>query len=96
MFPRTLCKVDKRGVPTLSIILLAIFTIITCQFDFTTLVMASTPIQLYMYLALILCVFKLRKEYPVEERKKMGMTAMPGGNIAMVRPDRLSALQVGI
>ena len=84
MFPRTLCKVDKRGIPTLSIILLAIFTIITCQFDFTTLVMASTPIQLYMYLAMILCVFKLRKEYPVDARKKMGLTVMPGGNLAMV------------
>ena len=75
-------KVDKRGIPTVAIILLAIFIIITCQFDFTTLVMATTPIQLYMYLALILCVYKFRKQYPAEDRKKMGLAVMPGGKVA--------------
>ena len=79
MFPPIMKKVDKRGIPTVSIILLAIFTIITCQFDFTTLVMATTPIQLYMYLAMIFCVVRLRKYYPVEARKKMGLAVMPGG-----------------
>ena len=84
MFPGIMRKVDKRGIPTISIILLAIFTIITCQYDFTTLVMATTPIQLYMYLAMILCVVKLRKEYPIEERKKLGLTVMPGGTVGLV------------
>ena len=79
MFPPIMKKVDKRGISTVSIILLAIFTIITCQFDFTTLVMATTPIQLYMYLAMIFCVVRLRKYYPVEARKKMGLAVMPGG-----------------
>ncbi len=83
MFPLIMKKVDRRGIPTVSIILLAIFTIITCQFDFTTLVMATTPIQLYMYLAMILCIFKLRKLYPVEMRKKMGLTVMPGGSFGV-------------
>ena len=48
MFPPIMKKVDKRGIPTVSIILLAIFTIITCQFDFTTLVMVTNPIQIYL------------------------------------------------
>ena len=84
MFPLVMRKVDKRGIPTVAIILLAIFTIITCQFDFTTLVMATTPIQLYMYLALILCVYKFRKQYTAEARKKMGLSVMPGGKIAFL------------
>ncbi len=81
MFPLIMKKVDKRGIPTVSIILLAIFTIITCKFDFTTLVMATTPIQLYMYLAMILCVVQLRKLYPEAVRKKPGLTVMPGGSV---------------
>ena len=84
MFPPIMKKVDKRGIPTISIVLLAIFTIITCQFDFTTLVMATTPIQLYMYLAMILCVVRLRKYYPVAERKKLGLAVMPGGTVGLV------------
>lgn len=84
MFPLLMKKVDKRGIPTVSIILLAIFTIITCQFDFTTLVMATTPIQLYMYLAMIFCVVRLRKYYPTDLRKRMGLTVMPGGTAGLV------------
>jgi len=83
MFPPIMKKVDKRGIPTVSIILLAIFTIITCQFDFTTLVMATNPIQLYMYLMLVACVFKFRSLYPVEERRKLGLTVMPGGKAGL-------------
>ena len=84
MFPKFLCKVDKRGIPTVSIIALAIFTIICCQFDFAALVMASTPIQLYLYLLMVACVLKLRKMYPVEDRKKLGLTVMPGGNAGLI------------
>lgn len=83
MFPPIMKKVDKRGIPTVSIILLAIFTIITCQFDFTTLVMATNPIQLYLYLMLVACVFKFRAMYPVEDRKAMGLTVMPGGKLGL-------------
>ena len=71
MFPKFMNKVDKRGIPTVSIILLAIFTIFTCQYDFTTLVMATTPIQLYLYLLMVVCVIKIRKRYPAAERKQM-------------------------
>lgn len=83
MFPKIMKKVDKRGIPTASIILLAIFTIITCKFDFTTLVMATTPIQLYIYFMLIACVFAIRKRYPVEFRKEMGLNIMPGGKFGI-------------
>ncbi len=80
MFPRFMCKVDKRGIPTVSIIILALFTIFTCQFEFTTLVMATNPIQLYLYLLMVACVIKVRKRYPVEERRKMGLSVMAGGD----------------
>lgn len=84
MFPKFMAKVDKRGVPVVAIILLAIFTAITCRFDFTTLVMATTPIQLFLYLALAVCVVKARKDFPVKHRKEMGLTVMPGGSFGLV------------
>lgn len=93
MFPGIMKKVDKRGIPTVAIILLAIFTIFTCQFDFTTLIMATTPIELYMYLMLVACVLKIRKRYPAIERKKMGLAVMPGGNVGLII---CSALVLGI
>lgn len=83
MFPKIMKKVDKRGIPTASIVLLAIFTIITSKFDFTTLVMATTPIQLYIYFMLIACVFAIRKRYPIELRKEMGLNIMPGGKFGI-------------
>lgn len=84
MFPKIMNKVDKRGIPTIAIVLLGIFTIITCKFDFTTLVMATTPIQLYIYLMVIACVIKIRKRYPVKDRKKMGLMVMPGGTAGLI------------
>lgn len=83
MFPKFMKKVDKRGIPTIAILLLAVFTIITCQFDFTTLVMATNPIQLYLYMLMAACVIKLRKIYSVEDRKAMGLTVIPGGKPMM-------------
>ena len=84
MFPKIMRKVDKRGIPTISILILAAFTIFTCQFDFTTLVMATNPIQLYMYIAMIAIIFKLRKLYPVEARVKNGLTVMAGGTPGLI------------
>ena len=80
LFPRFLVKVSKnRGVPHVSIITMAIFTIVLCQWDFTTLVMATTPLQLYLYMALAISIRRLRKKYPVEERAKKGIYYIPGG-----------------
>ena len=84
MFPKFMSKVDKRGVPTISILLLAAFTIFTCQFDFKTLVMATNPIQLYLYLLMVACVIKIRKRYPAEVRKKYGLAVMAGGNTGLI------------
>lgn len=83
MFPQFMKKVDKRGIPTIAILLLAVFTVITCQWDFTTLVMATNPIQLYLYMLTAACVIKLRKVYSVEDRKAMGLTVIPGGSPVM-------------
>ena len=31
--------------------------------------MATNPIQMYLYIMMVACVFKLRKDYPLAERK---------------------------
>ena len=93
MFPKFMGKLDRRGVPTVSIVVMAVFTVITCQFDFITLVMATNAIQFYMYMLMVACVVKLRKRYPIEERRRLGLTVMPGGNVGLYVS---SALVVGM
>ncbi len=83
MFPKIMGKLDKRGIPMIAIVVMSIFTVITCQLDFTTLVMATNPIQFYLYLLLVACVLKMRKRYPAKERKKMGLAVMIGGKSAL-------------
>jgi len=84
LFPRFLVKVSKnRKVPAVSIITMAVFTIVLCQWDFTTLVMATTPLMLYLYMTIAIAARKLRKIYPVEERKEKGMYVMRGGNAGL-------------
>ena len=84
LFPRFLVKLSKkRKVPAVSIIVMALFTVVLCQWDFTTLVMATTPLMLYLYMALSLATRKLRKIYPVEERKAKGLYVIPGGNLGL-------------
>ncbi|MBO4365649.1 MAG: APC family permease [Eggerthellaceae bacterium] len=83
MFPKFMGKLDSRGIPMVSMVVMAIFTIFTCQFDFATLVMATNPIQFYLYLLLVACVLKARKRYPAAQRKKMGLAVMFGGNAAL-------------
>ncbi len=80
LFPRFLVKLSKnRKVPYVSILVMALFTILLCRFDFTTLVMATTPLMLYLYMALAIATRKLRKKYPIEERKAKGLYIIPGG-----------------
>jgi amino acid transporter len=84
LFPRFLVKVSKkRKVPAVSILTMAAFTIVLCQWDFTTLVMATTPLMLYLYMAIAVAARRLRKKYPVEERKAKGLFVMPGGKIGL-------------
>ena len=78
--PKVLVKVSKkRGVPWVGILSLAVVTALLAQYDFTTLVMAEVVFILALYIILPLSVWKLRKKYPIEERKKKGLFVMPGG-----------------
>ena len=84
LFPRFLVRLSKkRKVPAVSILIMALFTIVLCQWDFTTLVMATTPLMLYLYIALSVTVRKLRKVYPVEDRKAKGLYVIPGGKVGL-------------
>lgn len=84
LFPRFLVKVSqKRGVPHVAILAMALFTVVLANFNFKTLVMAVTPLQLYIYMAVAICVRRLRKVYPVEERKKQGLFVMPYGKFGL-------------
>ncbi len=84
LFPRFLVRLSKRRkVPAVSIIVMALFTILLCQWDFTTLVMATTPLMLYLYMALAVATRRLRKKYPVEERKAKGLYVIPGGKAGL-------------
>lgn len=57
MFPRGLCKVSRRfKSPHVAIIVLACITIVCCKLDFETLVMATTPLQLFLYILLAVAV----------------------------------------
>lgn len=84
LFPEFLVRLSKkRKIPAVSIIIMAFFTVLLCQWDFTTLVMATTPLMLYLYIALAVTTRKLRKIYPVEERKAKGLFVIPGGNAGL-------------
>jgi amino acid transporter len=83
--PPFLVKISKkRGVPYVGIISLAIVTLILCQADFTTLVSTEVVFILALYIILPLAVIKLRKDIPVEERKKRNLFVMPGGKLGLV------------
>ena len=83
LFPRALCKVNKRGVPSVSIIVMGIVSVICCLFDFKTLVLATTPLQMFLYMMMAVAIYKLRKVYPVEWRKERGLYVMPGGKVGL-------------
>lgn len=84
LFPRFMVRLSKkRKVPAVSIITMAFFTVLLCQWDFTTLVMATTPLMLYLYIALSVATRRLRKTYPIEDRKARGLYVIPGGNAGL-------------
>jgi amino acid transporter len=84
LFPKFLVRLSpKRKAPAVSIIVMALFTVVMCQFEFTTLVMATTPLMLYLYMAIAVAIRRLRKTYPVEERKANGMFVIPGGDMGL-------------
>lgn len=82
--PKFLVKVSKKkGVPYVGILSLAAVTVVLAQSDFTTLVMTEVVFILALYIILPIAVIKLRKKYPVIERKKSGLYVMPGGNVGL-------------
>lgn len=82
--PRFLVKVSKkRGVPHIAILSLSAVTCVLCQFDFTTLVMTEVVFILAMYLTMFAAVLKLRKMYPIEERKAKGLYYIKGGKVGI-------------
>ncbi|MDR1028126.1 MAG: hypothetical protein LBL63_01760, partial [Clostridiales Family XIII bacterium] len=82
--PKFLVKVSKkRGVPYVGVLSLAIVTALLAQFEFTTLVMAEVVFIVALYILLPFSVVKLRKLYPIEERRKRNLYVMPGGNIGI-------------
>ena len=84
LFPHFMVKVSKRrGVPHVSILLMACCTMILCRFDFATLVMATTPLMLYLYMAIAVSTRRLRKKYPVDARKAKGIFVIPGGKVGL-------------
>ena len=84
LFPRTLVKVSKkRGVPSVGILSLALVTLLLAQFDFATLVNTEVVFILALYMILPLCTIKLRKIYPIEERRANGQYVMPGGKVGL-------------
>lgn len=83
--PKFLVKVSrKRGVPYVGILSLSVVTLILAQSDFTTLVSAEVVFMLALYMILPLSVIKLRKTFPVEERKAKGLYVMRGGKAGLV------------
>ncbi len=84
LFPRFLVRTSKkRKVPVVSILTMAAFTIVLCQWDFTTLVMATTPLMLYLYMAIAIAIRRLRKKYPIADRKEKGLFIIPGGKFGL-------------
>ena len=83
--PRFLVKVSKKkGVPYVGILSLAVVTLILAQSDFTTLVSMEVVFILALYIILPIAVIKLRKKYPLEDRKAKGLYYMPGGKAGLV------------
>jgi amino acid transporter len=82
--PRFLVKVSKkRGVPYVGVLSLAVVTALLAQFGFATLVMAEVVFIVALYILLPLSVVKLRKLYPIEDRRKNNLYVMPGGDIGV-------------
>lgn len=81
--PKALVKVSKKkGVPWVGIMSLAVVTFILGQnFDFSMLVNIEVVFMLAYYIVLSFVVVKLRKKYPVEERKAKGLYVIRGGKI---------------
>lgn len=67
--PEVLAKVDKkRGIPYVTIIIIAIISIIGCTFDFSTVITMSVTLFIVDYVLVCLSGIALRKKAPQMER----------------------------
>lgn len=67
--PRFLTKLSKnRKVPYWPILILAAFTLVLMNLDFSILLTITCPLGLLCYIVLAFVFIKLRKKYPLEKR----------------------------
>jgi amino acid transporter len=91
--PPFLTKVSKkRGVPYVGILTIAVVNAILCQFEFATLVMTTVLFTLALYILLPLAVIKLRRDFPVEERRRQGLYVMKGPALLYALPVLIIAI----
>ncbi len=84
LFPKFMTKLSKkRKIPYIGVLSLSIVTAILCQFPFEAIVKMEVVFILGMYIILPVIVHKLRRMYPVEERKEQGIFYMPGGKLGL-------------
>ena len=84
MAPKVFRRVSKkRKVPFVGILSLAFVTVITCQGSFTLLVTAEMVFLIGLYILLAASTLKLRKYFPVEERRKKNLFIMGGGKLGL-------------
>lgn len=69
LMPEFMVKLSKkRGAPYVPILILAAFTMIMMNFDFTVLLVFVAPHAIMAYVLIAISYFILRKKYPVEQR----------------------------
>ncbi|MCQ4637588.1 APC family permease [Anaerovorax odorimutans] len=82
LFPKGFVKVSKkRGIPYIGVISIALVSLLSTQFDFNFLAITTTVFLLAVYILSALAVLKLRKKYPIENRK--GLYIIPGGKVGL-------------
>ncbi|MCQ4637593.1 APC family permease [Anaerovorax odorimutans] len=80
--PKFLRKVSrKKGVPYVSVLLYTAVTLALMEFEFTALVLLEVIFGLATYVLVCIALIKMRKLYPVEERK--GLFVIPGGKAGL-------------
>jgi len=83
--PKCLMKLSRnRRIPYVCILLMAVLAWLFAQFEFGILVMVEVIFMLAIYVIIPLAVIKLRKMYPIEERKEQGLYVMPGKTLGLV------------
>ncbi|MBP5314213.1 MAG: APC family permease [Eggerthellaceae bacterium] len=73
----------KYRTPHVGIISLAIVSLLFAQFEFATIVELEMAFLLVIYIFTGLITVKLRKMYPIEDRKKDKLYVIPGGKFGL-------------